>query len=401
MRQGKRPRLAYLSGPVDAAAVYDTWINGSQHNYFGTSYLSQFYQLCTELDAEAYVVTTLPGQYLRRQLGNVLIENRPEPLMWRGLFYHIAVVCWYLRLMPGLIRFKPKVLIVTALQNYWFLLIFLNWWGIKILPSLHSMLWPKFMTLRLSWRVLLRLNAIFYAKYASAIMAVSNDIAEQVRNLTGDNKRRVSVFLSTYPKNQFSSIRPANFNVNPFRIMFAGRIVSNKGIYDLLQIAYRLQLSETRPFHIDICGEGPELEPLRQRIKSLNITETISCHGFCAQEKLSSFFDKAHVIIVPSTSQCEEGFAKICVEAILAERPVVTSAVCPALASIREAAIEVPPDNVEAYFRAIMALSNDRKLYERKRLACKPLQTQFYDLNNSWGARLRQLYNEILVAQSD
>ena len=107
------------------------------------------------------------------------------------------------------------------------------------------------------------------------------------------------------------------------------------------------------------------------------------------------------MIIVPSTSQCEEGFAKICVEAILAERPVVTSAVCPALASIREAAIEVPPDNVEAYFRAIMALSNDRKLYERKRLACKPLQTQFYDLNNSWGARLRQLYNEILVAQSD
>ena len=79
------------------------------------------------------------------------------------------------------------------------------------------------MTLRLSWRVLLRLNAIFYAKYASAIMAVSNDIAEQVRNLTGDNKRRVSVFLSTYPKNQFSSIRPANFNVNPFRIMFAGQ----------------------------------------------------------------------------------------------------------------------------------------------------------------------------------
>ena len=69
MRQGKRPRLAYLSGPVDAAAVYDTWINGSQHNYFGTSYLSQFYQLCTELRPKAYVVTTLPGQYLRHQVG--------------------------------------------------------------------------------------------------------------------------------------------------------------------------------------------------------------------------------------------------------------------------------------------------------------------------------------------
>ena len=70
-------------------------------------------------------------------------------------------------------------------------------------------------------------------------------------------------------------------------------------------------------------------------------------------------FRKAHVVIVPTTSQFEEGFAKICAEAILAERPVVTSAVCPALASIREAAIEVPPDNVEAYFQAIVELAND------------------------------------------
>ena len=65
-------------------------------------------------------------------------------------------------------------------------------------------------------------------------------------------------------------------------------------------------------------------------------------------------FASSHAVIVPTTSRFEEGFNMVCAEAILAGRPVITSAVCPALAYIREAAIEVQPDNIDQYYQAIL-----------------------------------------------
>ena len=65
-------------------------------------------------------------------------------------------------------------------------------------------------------------------------------------------------------------------------------------------------------------------------------------------------------------------------------RPLITSAICAALESLREASIEVEPDDVEGYRDAIVRLSDDAALYDRPQCACGPLQEQFYDRENSW-----------------
>ena len=84
----------------------------------------------------------------------------------------------------------------------------------------------------------------------------------------------------------------------------------------------------------------------------------------------------------------------VCAEAILAGRPVITSAVCPALAYIREAAIEVQPDNIDEYYQAILQLYDDTELYKQKQSACVTLQGQFYNAKNSWAEKLRILLNK-------
>ena len=394
MRRQNEIRLAYLSGSVDALAVYRTWAEGRHYDYFGTNYLSQFYEVCSDLDADTYVVTTLPERFSRRATGRLLIENHPTPLGLRGLRFHLAAIAWFFRVIVSLYRFRPHVVIATALQNYWFLLSVLKWTGIVIVPSVHCALWPKFASLRRSWRLLLRLNRYFFVNCCDAVMAVSEDLAEQIRSLAGDGKVRVVKFLPTYPSNQFHSFRPANIDGGPFRIMFGGRIERNKGVFDLVDVAERLERNEPGRFHFDICGNGPDLETLRQRIEDIGLIATVSCHGFCGRAKYSALLEQAHVVIVPTTSNFEEGFNKVCAEAILAGRPVITSAVCPALAYVGDAGIEVPPDSVEGYCEAILALSSDRDLYERKRCACKAVQRQFYDANNSWGAKLREVLGQ-------
>ena len=81
----------------------------------------------------------------------------------------------------------------------------------------------------------------------------------------------------------------------------------------------------------------------------------------------------------------------VCAEAILANRPLITSAVCPALEDVREATVEVQPDNVDQYYQAVLKLSDDPEFYSRKQAACAALQEPFYNLNNSWGTKIKEV----------
>ena len=62
--------------------------------------------------------------------------------------------------------------------------------------------------------------------------------------------------------------------------------------------------------------------------------------------------------------------------------------VCPALEDLRDASIEVEPDNIDQYREAIVKLSEDKQLYVRKHLACSALHGPFYDIKDSWGAKM-------------
>ena len=72
-------------------------------------------------------------------------------------------------------------------------------------------------------------------------------------------------------------------------------------------------------------------------------------------------------------------------------RPVVTSSVCPSLYYMGDAAIEVPPNDIQAYGDALLALYKNKQLYEQKRRACLQVQEQFYDKNKSWGFALESI----------
>ena len=133
---------------------------------------------------------------------------------------------------------------------------------------------------------------------------------------------------------------------------------------------------------------GPEL------VDRFSLCGVVHCHGYLDSPNLSDVLSTSHAVIVPTTTRFEEGFNMVCAEAVLAGRPVITSAVCPALAYIREAAVEVQPDSIDQYYEAILRLYDDPQLYKQKQAACATLQGQFYDAKNSWAEKLRMLLNK-------
>jgi glycosyltransferase involved in cell wall biosynthesis len=130
-------------------------------------------------------------------------------------------------------------------------------------------------------------------------------------------------------------------------------------------------------------------------VKVAGIERTFICHGYCHKQHMQEIFGRSHIVVVPTRTDFSEGFNRVVCESILSNRPVVTSAVCPALSYVKEAVVEVPPDDVKAYGDAILNLYRDRELYEQKRLACQIVQEQFYNPSKGWGAALKSILLKI------
>ncbi|MDQ3441306.1 MAG: glycosyltransferase family 4 protein, partial [Planctomycetota bacterium] len=268
----------------------------------------------------------------------------------------------------------------------------LRWLGVAVVPSLHCVIRAKSRTDRPS--LLERMNLRFLAQ-SPAAMAVSDDIADQLRSLAGRRDVNVRVFIPHYRRQSFDGIAPPPEPRKPFRVFFAGRIERNKGVFDLLDVAKRYAAAGRSDIEFDLCGAGGALDALRRDAESAGLSERFRCHGHVQKPQMRAMYERSHVVIVPTTTDFVEGFNKVVAEAVLAGRPVITSSVCPALSYVRDAVVEVPPDDVKGYGDAILALADDAALYDSKRRGCESAKEQFYDPSKSWAETLKRVLTEL------
>lgn len=386
----KKLRVLYAAGPGNVIGTYKYWSQGQDDpSQVAITYSGQFYQTCAELDAEAYVIASHAEKEFLKD-GSFTLEHRPIPLNTKpGILYHIGQIWYGLGLILSAIRFRADVVVLSDMTHY-FVMSLLPKLGIQVVPSLHCTLWCKYLPLGKKQKILSRLNRSFFAEECLAILAISEDVVEQVKQITHHQPRPIHNFLSTYRRTEFDDIKEPG-EQPPFHVLFAGRIEQNKGAFDLLEIYERFLEAGRKDIVFHLCGVGSGLGELQQEVARLGYSASFICHGYCKKEKMRQMFNLAHVVIVPTRTNFVEGLNKVVVEGILAGRPVITSAVCPALPYVQAAVVEVPPDNVAAYGDAILELCDNQQLYEEKRKNCLELQEQFYDPAHSWGETLKSV----------
>jgi glycogen synthase len=378
-------RILYAAGPGDVIRTYRHWAAGEPDpTQVAMTSSGMFYDECREIGASAYIISL----NLRRETvsdGPFLIEHRPTPFIFSGgILYHAGQVWAGLRLIASAIWLRADVAVIVCGTTYWFVLWLLPLLGVKVISSLHCVLWPKYRPIkRVQW-LIRKWNGSFLAGGAYRILSMSDDITQQVMQNTRGKPRPISQFLPTYRYGQFDGIAPVDPGRRPFRVCFAGRIEKNKGVYDLLKIAKQFDADGYRDIEFDICGTGSALDDLRKQVEAAGLSERFRCHGHCNWLTMKQIYGAAHVVVVPTTSAFAEGFNQVVAEAILAGRPVVTSAVCPAIAYVKEAVVEVPVDDTDAYAGAILRLYRDADFYRSKCQASYGAQGQFYDLDRSW-----------------
>ncbi|MBI4780978.1 MAG: glycosyltransferase family 4 protein [Oscillatoriophycideae cyanobacterium NC_groundwater_1537_Pr4_S-0.65um_50_18] len=399
MSDNSRLRILYAAGPGNIIGTYEHWANGQDDpSQISVTYSSQFYDICRRLGAKAYVISSF-GQRSRWQNEQFILENRPNFLQnASGAFYHIGQTIHGLRLISSAIRFRANVAVVDTGSTHWFILSILSWMGIRVIPSLHCTLWRQYEPQRRIEQAILRLNRRFFTHDCTAILAVSQAIKDQVTELTAGRSRPVVEFLPAYRSTEFTEVMEPSSERSPFRVLFAGRLEANKGVFDLLAIAQRFAAEGRQDIMFDLCGTGSALDDLRVAIAQMGLQSSVKCYGYCQKAAMRERLNHAHAVVVPTRTEFVEGFNQVVAEGVLTGRPVVASAVCPALFYVQAAVVEVPPNDVRAYGDALLKLCDDRDFYEQKRRNCLSLQEQFYQPDRSWGSALQSI---LMGQQSD
>jgi glycosyltransferase involved in cell wall biosynthesis len=179
---------------------------------------------------------------------------------------------------------------------------------------------------------------------------------------------------------------------NRFVVGFVGRMVVEKGIFELLEAI------ESCPSDVSLLmvGSGPCWERVRKLAEERNLQDRIVNLKALPHDQLPELFGAMDVLAVPSrtTSRWKEQFGRVIIEAHACAIPVIGSSSGAIPDVIANGGRVVPEKNAQQLASAIMELRDNLSL--RQRLGEQGLQQVMNDYSwQSVAERMRRFYRQI------
>ncbi len=384
------PQVIYCGGPGDIVGTMRSWISGKHDaSEVSDTYSGQFFDQIKARGLSALVIST----HARKELlveGLIKVEHRPNKAAGKiGLAYKQAYMSHWLGVIGTILRLRPRVVVIADLEHWWLLAI-PAMVGIKVITDLQCTFWPRgYRSTAPYERILQGLNGLFWRKIPVATICISPECERQARELShGQVSGRLLQARSSYQRAAFAGIARPAWDAYSFRLMFAGRVERNKGVFDLLDVMASLRAESQSKISLDICGGGTALSELKAEVERHGLQSCINVLGQLNSSAMRAAYERCHVVVVPTTADFPEGLNRVVVEGVLAGRPVVATDVCPAIEILPCSVIAVKCGDQHAMSAAIMRLANDNNYYESIRGSCAAEAEQFYDCEQSWGAAL-------------
>ena len=179
------------------------------------------------------------------------------------------------------------------------------------------------------------------------------------------------------------------------RLVYIGRLVKEKGLYELLQ-GVRSARSQCARLRLTIAGSGPEEGALKRFAEDLGIAREVAFIGPLFGADKIKLLGAADVFVLASYS---EGLPYALLEGMAVGLPVVTTRV----GAIPDVVVDgvhgllVPPRDAAAIARAIARLAADRESLASMGAACRVRITGAYSIERLTEAFCR-LYSELSAA---
>ena len=166
------------------------------------------------------------------------------------------------------------------------------------------------------------------------------------------------------PKDETSA--PFHRDAKTFHVLFAGRLIADKGPDLLLKAA--LQLPDT--IHMHLIGSGNEEANLKDFIRTNNLTGRVFLYGWRPLKELFSFYKNVDVFVQPS--RWPEPFGRTVADALLCGVPIIANEHTGSAWAAGDGGITFKKNSVEDLVRCIMFYFNnpaERAAYAERAVA--------------------------------
>jgi glycosyltransferase involved in cell wall biosynthesis len=183
--------------------------------------------------------------------------------------------------------------------------------GHRVVLTRHTPLTEQFLQAGSRIPVFLkRWMVSFCLSLSFRVVCVSQLLKKQLSGATSPDKL---VVIPTWVPDHFLTPRATPSPSPQFRLLFVGRVVTNKGIFDLIE-AIKL-LHDVR---LDVVGEGDQLDEAKKSAEGHNIV----FHGF--QKDCTAFYEACDLLVFPA-HEGFEGLPQVPLEAMAMGVPCLGS----------------------------------------------------------------------------
>ena len=198
-----------------------------------------------------------------------------------------------------------------------------------------------------------------------------------------DSKVRVIPFgldLDRFCPQQAEQSWQARFNINDgdFVVLYVGRLVWEKGIYELVTACRRL---ERKRLKLIILGNGPEENSLKKYVRLLGMENVASIYSAIRYGEIQNVYRVASVTVLPSipTRGLREQFGLTLIESMACGIPVVAARCGSMPGVIGEAGLLVDPGDSNSLFESLERLRSSPNLRSEQSELGRNLVKQRYD----------------------
>jgi len=234
-----------------------------------------------------------------------------------------------------------------------------------VLEIMHITGYPKAENFK-EWlyKILTRLFIKYFAKKAKAIRVINKKQAPEFLKKAGVDEKKMIYMPAFYI--DFDIFKPQNLD-KKYDLVFAGRLVENKGILLLLEAAKHLvqvKRSNISNIKLVIIGSGPLEKKIKKYIKKHKLESNVKFAGWLPSIKdVAKIYNQSKIFVMPSFN---EGGPRVNLEAMACKVPVITSKVGVMLDIINPGENGIFIDwDVKDVVEKIKLLLEDKVLYKK------------------------------------
>lgn len=373
-----RRRILYVGGTGDVQGSYRYWVHGKQDPRVPSlAYSTQVYQALHDAGCSVVVLSEHPDTITVSDDFATFI--RIEPRQGTGLAYHRAEVERARKIAASYRTHSCTGLILQGtMQHLWPMQKTISEANPSIF-SLHNTLWAMGRNPGRKDRLLGAINRRAMRSF-DHILCVSKEIERQLWKVAGSDLP-TKVHVPQY----HAIVRPVSSQRQGPAFLYAGRIETSKGVFDLLDAFCHLPLEKQHAWRLGFVGEGSALPQLRKAVADRGVSTDVTIYGQVDGAKLFEHMERAAVLVCPTRRGFAEGLAKTPLEAALVGLPSVLTTVVPARELLGPGAICVPDPDPASLANAIRHLLDSPENYAHAASAAAAAASQIIDPSKGLG----------------